>query len=134
MRAKPLILVVDDEHDLLEIMSTKLVASGYDVVVAYNAKEAVDAAEKVMPDLILMDIKMPNGSGTDAALEIKQNPTTKDIKIAFLSSMKDPWPDTSSDRDKLTKELGMEDYIDKTGDLNAEVAKVREILARPAKK
>jgi CheY-like chemotaxis protein len=132
MRNPPLILVVDDEKDLLEITSLKLKASGFDAVVAYNAREAVDAARKIQPDLILMDIHMPGESGTDAALEIKQMPETKDIKIAFLSSLKDPWPSTGGDRDKLAKALGMDDFIDKTGDLNDMVAKVREILARPS--
>jgi CheY-like chemotaxis protein len=130
MRERPLILIVDDEHDLLEIMAVKLGASGFDPVVAYNAKEGIDAAVKLHPDLILMDVKMPGETGTDAALEIKQNPVTKDIKIVFLSNMKDPWPTTFASRDKLAKELGMEDYIDKTADLNIAVAKVREILAR----
>lgn len=128
MREKPLLLIVDDEADLLEIMSTKLVASGFDVVVAHNAKEAIDAAGKIMPDLILMDIHMPGETGTDAALAIKQNPATKQLKIAFLSNLKDPWPTTASDRDLLTKELGMEDYIDKSADLDAIAAKVKAIL------
>jgi len=132
MRDKPLILIVDDEKSLLEIMSMKLASSGFDPVVAYNAKEAVDAAAKINPDLILMDIHMPGGeTGTDAALEIKQNPATKHIKIAFLSSLKDPWPSTMSERDKLTKELGIEEFIDKTGDLNMIVSRVKEVLAKP---
>jgi CheY-like chemotaxis protein len=130
MREKPLILIVDDEHDLREIMSMKLTASGFDAVVAFNAKEAVDAAKKVHPDLILMDIHMPGESGTDAALTIKQDPETKDIKIAFLSNLKDPWPQTMSPRENLTKALGMEDFIDKTEDLDVTVTKVREILSR----
>jgi CheY-like chemotaxis protein len=130
MREKPLILVVDDEKELLEIISMKLTASGFDIVVAYNGKEAVDAALKVHPDLILMDIHMPGESGTDAALTIKQDPETKDIKIAFLSSLKDPWPQTASPRNDLSKSLGMEDFIDKTEDLNLTVSKVKEILAR----
>lgn len=128
MRDKPLILIVDDEKDLLEIMALKLMSSGFDAVVAYSAKEAVDAAQKVRPDLILMDIHMPGGTGTDAALAIKQNPDTKDIKIAFLSSLKDPWPTTFADRDKLAKEIGAIEYIDKTSDLNSVVVKVRNIL------
>jgi CheY-like chemotaxis protein len=131
MRTKPLILVVDDEHELLEIMSMKLLSSGFDTVVAYNGKEAVDAAKKLHPDLILMDIQMPGESGTDAALEIKQNLLTKDIKIAFLSNLKDPWPRTTASREGLAKDIGMEDFLDKTEDLNITVAKVREILARP---
>lgn len=130
MREKPLILIVDDERDLREIMSLKLVASGFDAVVAYNAAEAVDAAKKIHPDLILMDIHMPGESGTDAALEIKQDPKTKDIKIAFLSNLKDPWPQTAVPRDGLAKAIGMEDFIDKTEDLDITVSKVREILAR----
>jgi two-component system alkaline phosphatase synthesis response regulator PhoP len=130
MREKALILVVDDEPDLLEIMSENLRGAGFDPVVAHNAKEAIDAAKKLHPDLILMDIRMPGETGTDAALTIKQDPTTKDIKIAFLSSLKDPWPTTASDRDKLAKELGMEDYIDKTSDLATTVSKVKAMLAK----
>jgi len=131
MRDKPLILLVDDEKDLLEIMSTKLHASGFDAVVAYNAKEGVDAALKLHPDLILMDIHMPGETGTDAALTIKQNPDTKDIRIVFLSSLKDPWPTTFADRNALSKSLGVEDYIDKTDDLNAVVDRVKQFLAKP---
>ena len=130
MREKPLILVVDDEHDLREIMSIKLGASGFDAIVAADAKEAVATARNTHPDLILMDINMPGESGTDAALEIKQDPGMKDFKIAFLSNVKDPWPTTTPDRNALAKSLGMEDFIDKTEDLDITVSKVREILAR----
>ena len=130
MREKPLVLVVDDEHDLRDIMTIKLGASGFDTAAVSNAKEAVDAAETMHPDLILMDIHMPGESGTDAALEIKQDPDMKDIKIAFLSNLKDPWPQTASARGNLAKALGMDDFIAKTDDLDATVAKVREILAR----
>ena len=128
------ILVVDDEHDLLEVMSMRLGAAGFDPVVARNAKEAVDAAHKLHPDLILMDIQMPGGeTGTDAALTIKQDPATKDIKIVFLSNLKDPWPSTSGDRDALTKELGILDYIDKTADAAVIMEKVKAALAEKQK-
>ena len=130
MREKPLILIVDDEKDLREIMFTKLVASGFDAAVAYDGTEAVNAARTIHPDLILMDIHMPGPSGTDAALVIKQTPETKDIKIAFLSNMKDPWPQTMAPRNTLAQAIGMEDFIDKTEDLDLTVKKVREILAR----
>ena len=130
MREKPLILVVDDEQDLREIMALKLGASGFEAIVAGDAKGGVAAAKQSHPDLILMDIHMPGESGTDAALEIKQDPETKDIKIAFLSNLKDPWPRTTPARNDLSKSLGMEDFIDKTEDLDMTVSKVREILAR----
>ena len=130
MRERPLILVVDDEQDLREIMSLKLKASGFDVVTGSDAKEAVAAAKASHPDLILMDIHMPGETGTDAALTIKQDPETKDIRIAFLSNLKDPWPQTTPARNDLAKSLGMEDFIDKTEDLDITVSKVKEILAR----
>jgi two-component system, OmpR family, alkaline phosphatase synthesis response regulator PhoP len=128
MRIKPLILVVDDEPDLLEIMSANLTRSGFEAIVAKNAKEAVDAARKLGPDLILMDIHMPGESGTDAALEIKQDPTLKSIKIAFLSNLADPWPKTSAPRDAIAKELGMEEYLDKTADWPTNLEKIKKIL------
>jgi CheY-like chemotaxis protein len=130
MRKKPLILIVDDENSFLEIMTAKLGASGFDTATARNEAEAVSQSEKLMPDLILMDIKMPGGSGTDAALAIKQNPKTKGLKIAFLTSLRDPWPAVAVDREKLSQELGMEDFLEKTDDLNKIVDKVREILGR----
>ncbi|HVM76972.1 MAG TPA: response regulator [Candidatus Paceibacterota bacterium] len=128
MREKPLILIVDDEPNLLEIISTKLGESGFEPVVAYNAKEAVDAAGKLHPDLILMDVHMPEESGTDAALAIKQNEATKDLHIAFLSNLKDPWPSIMADKKDVSKEMGMVDFIDKSADLDVIVARVRELL------
>jgi CheY-like chemotaxis protein len=130
MREKPLILLVDDEANFLEIISMKLTAAGSEVVVAHNADEGIDAARKIQPDLILMDISMPGETGTDAAVAIKQDPATKDIKIAFLSNMKDPWPRTETPRDAMAKVLGMEDFIDKSADLDTIAARVKTILGR----
>jgi len=128
MREKPLVLIVDDEPNLLEIISTKLAALGIDPVVAYSAHEAIDAAAKIKPDLILMDIHMPGETGTDAALTIKQNPETKNIRIAFLSSMKDPWPTIMADRKDVSSQMGMDDFIDKASDLDVIAARVKELL------
>lgn len=128
MRDRPLILLVDDEANFLEIMSMKLGASGFDVFIAHDAEGAIAEAKKLQPDLILMDIHMPGETGTDAALALKQAPETTKIKIAFLTSLKDPWPRTSVGRDAITTEIGVDDFIDKTEDLDAIVARVREIL------
>lgn len=129
-RAKQLILVVDDEDNFLEIATKKLGAAGFDCATAKSETEAVAQAEKLQPDLILMDIHMPGETGTDAALVLRQNARTRNTKIAFLTSLKDPWPALSGDKTKIAEELGMEDYIEKTEDLNVLVQKVQEILAR----
>ena len=130
MREKPLILVVDDEPDFLEIMTTKLRASGFDTATASNGSDAITLAGSLIPDLILMDIFMPGSpTGTDVALTIKQNQSTKDLKIAFLTSMKAPWPGIQGNFTEVSKELGMEDFLEKSDDLNVNVQKIKSILS-----
>lgn len=131
MRAKPLILIVDDEENFLEIFSAKLLAAGFETATAKNETEAVQKSKALMPDLILMDIFMPPGpTGTDIALNIHQSLETRGIKIAFLTNLKDPWPAVTGDHKNISKELGMEDFLEKTEDLDISVAKVKEILAK----
>ncbi|TSC82185.1 MAG: two-component response transcriptional regulator (OmpR family) [Parcubacteria group bacterium Gr01-1014_20] len=131
MRSKPLILIVDDEENFREIFSAKIGAAGFDVQVAKNEAEAIAKAKELMPDLILMDIFMPPGpTGTDIALNIHQDSETKMLKIAFLTNLKEPWPAIQGDHQKISQELGMEDFLEKTGNLDDLVKKINEILAR----
>ena len=130
MREKPLFLIVDDEKDFLEIMTAKFQSAGFDVAVAHNGTEAVKAAKELLPDLVLMDIHMPNETGTDVALTIKQDPATRNLKIAFLTSLKDPWPAMTGEREKISRELGMDDFLEKGEDLEVLVQKAKEILSR----
>lgn len=128
VREKPLILIVDDEESFREIMSVKLKAGGFDVIAAENETEAFKKAKQFLPDLILMDIFMPGGTGTDAALMIKQDSETKNVKIAFLTNLKEPWPGLSGDNQKISQELGMIDFLEKTEDLNLLMEKIKKIL------
>ena len=128
MRERPLVLLVDDEDNFLEILKTKLEAAGFEVAMARNGAEGVVAAKKLMPDIVLMDINMPGGTGTDAALTIKQDPATHDIKIAFLTSLRDPWPILKADNREVTKEIGMEAFFDKANDLDAIAEHVKTLL------
>lgn len=131
MRNKPLILVVDDEESFLDVITTKLKAAGFDTATARNAAEGIRATNELMPDLVLMDIHMPPGqSGADAAITLKQNPKTKDVKIAFLTGLAEPWPALSGDKKAICKELGMEDFFEKTEDLNDLLEKIKALLAK----
>jgi CheY-like chemotaxis protein len=131
MRNKPLILVVDDEGSFLDVITTKLKAAGFDTATARSATEGIKATEELLPDLVLMDIYLPPGqNGADAAITLKQNPKTKDVKIAFLSGLKDPWPSLSGDKKAVCKELGMEDFWEKTEDLNELLEKTKALLAK----
>jgi CheY-like chemotaxis protein len=129
MHNPPFVLIVDDEESFREIISTRLRNAGFATETAKNEREALEKAEQYMPDLILMDIYMPPGTnGTEVALALKQNSKTKDIKISFLSSMKDPWPGITGENKQVSRDIGMEDYLDKTKDLEIIDTKVKEIL------
>jgi len=132
MRDKPLILIVDDEANFREIFGAKLAAAGFEVVGAKNAKEALKQSSELVPDLILMDIHMPETTGTDLALQIKQEAKTKNVKIAFLTNMKEPWPAMSGDHSTVARELGMEDFMEKGSELDTLVKRVQELLNPPA--
>ncbi|KKW45357.1 MAG: Two-component system response regulator [Parcubacteria group bacterium GW2011_GWB1_56_8] len=131
MREKPLILIVDDEKDFTEIIGAKLEGLGCDVIDAQNWAAAVKQAQELQPDLILMDINMPGVSGIDAAIEMKKDPKTKNIRIAFLTSMKEPWPSLSGDNQAISQEFGMDGFLEKTDDLDTLAGKIQEILAKP---
>jgi CheY-like chemotaxis protein len=133
MREKPLLLLVDDDKDFAEIMTAQLRAAGFDVEVARTQGEAYVMAPKVLPDLVLMDIYLSSTvRGTDVAFALKQDPRTQNLRIAFLSSMKDPWPGIVGEKRDISHDLGMEDFIDKTEDMNVIIEKIRTVLSRGA--
>ena len=91
MREHPLVLLLDDEKEFLEIASMQLHTEGFETVIAHTFDEALAKAEEVHPDLILSDIYMPpEPNGWDLALAVKRDPKLQGTKIAFFSSLRDP--------------------------------------------
>jgi DNA-binding response OmpR family regulator len=80
------ILIAEDEPDIRELVAFTLRFAGYEVVTASNGEEAVQMAVKELPDLTLMDVRMPRMTGYDACRAIKANPEIKDIPVVFLSA------------------------------------------------
>jgi len=124
---KPLILVVDDDEKLRDILRMKLEAVGFEVAVVGNGKEAIAAAKHRAPALIVMDVRMPVMSGTEAVVELKGDAKLKDIPVLFLSAfgeedMDRAWIDT-----KIAKELGAVDFMKKTSSLSDIIAKIKEL-------
>ncbi len=92
MRSIPLVLLVDDEDMFLDIASAKLKTANFETAMAHGTLDALKKAESLQPDLILSDIYMPPGpSGWDLALALHENPKTRGIKVAFFTSLHDPW-------------------------------------------
>jgi CheY-like chemotaxis protein len=83
------ILVVDDEKHMVRLMEYNLKKQGYSVSTACNGLEALDKANKIKPDLILLDIKMPVMNGIEVCVRLKQNPETKNIPVIVVSVLAD---------------------------------------------
>jgi DNA-binding response OmpR family regulator len=82
---KKKILIVDDERDIVKALMIRLKNSGYDVVSAFNGVEGVSMAYGEKPDLIILDIRMPAGSGLSVAEQLKRSTHTRAIPIIFLT-------------------------------------------------
>lgn len=128
MADQPLILIVDDEPAFREIFSAKLGADGYRIETAENGEVGVIKAKQLKPDLILMDVKMPVMDGASAVLALRADPQTKDLKIAFLTSLGDPRLEMQEMNRKLSEDFGAQGYLKKTDDLDTLSQKIKEFL------
>ncbi len=101
------ILVVDDDPDIVEILKYNLKNSGYSVKSAGNGVEAIKKAKKFIPDIILMDVMMPEMSGIEACEEIKNINQLSQAVIIFLSARSEDYTQISA------YDAGADDYISK---------------------
>jgi len=85
------VLVVDDEQDVVEILSYNLKKENFSVFKAYNGLEALDQAKNIRPDLIIMDIRMPGLSGIETCRELRLEENLKKTPILFLTADTDEY-------------------------------------------
>jgi len=119
---KPVILAVDDEADLLELIRIVLEGAGYDVLTALSGHDALQILYRTRPDLILMDIMMPELDGMELIKILKIMESSASIPIAVLSAKTDP-----GDRLEALKEKAV-DYICKPFSPNDLVNRINLIL------
>jgi len=81
------ILVVDDKADIVELVKNRLEANHYKVIVASDGNEGIKQAQQHRPDLIVMDIMMPNMSGGEAVKVLKSDAATQHIPVVFLTAV-----------------------------------------------
>ncbi|HUT99706.1 MAG TPA: response regulator [bacterium] len=116
------ILVADDEPDIVTIVEMILRSQGYDVLKAANGLEALELAERYSPDLILLDIMMPDMDGWEVLRLLHVDPSTAEIPVAMISAK-------TGSRAKITSmQEGAVDYITKPFDSRELLTKVRELL------
>jgi len=80
------ILIAEDEPDIRDLITFTLGFAGFEVITANNGEEALNLTRKELPDLILMDVRMPRMTGYEACVHIKSNPQTAHIPVIFLSA------------------------------------------------
>jgi DNA-binding response OmpR family regulator len=118
------ILIAEDEPDIRELVAFTLRFAGHEVVAGANGEEAVQLAAQEMPDLILMDVRMPRMTGYDACRVMKASPSLKDIPVVFLSAK-------GQDSEIQTGlEAGAEEYLLKPFAPDQLTERVKAILAR----
>ncbi|WP_282434349.1 response regulator transcription factor [Pelotomaculum sp. FP] len=122
----PLILVVDDETNILELLKFNLAKNGYQVVGLTNGLDAIKFMEKDKPDLIILDIMLPHMDGYEVLRILRADPETIGIPIIMLSAK-----DEEIDK-VLGLELGADDYVTKPFSPREMVARVKSNLRRKA--
>ena len=116
MKAK--VLVVDDEKDIVEFIQYNLEAEGFEVITAFDGKEALEAAKK-QPDIIVLDVMMPDIDGYEVCETIKSQEENKNIPVLFLTAK-------TSEQDEIHGlNLGADDYISKPVSINKLIARIK---------
>lgn len=122
MKPKNKILIVDDEPVNVKVLQRKLEKSGYEVRMATNGFECLERVDEEHPDIILLDIMMPDMDGVETCQRLKQNPKTETIPVIFVTAKMDR-------TDKISGlESGAIDYITKPIDMEETMARVRTHL------
>lgn len=118
------ILIVDDEIDTLLPLKISLHVEDYTVIEALNGYEAIDKAKTEIPDLILLDIMMPEMDGYEVCARLKKDARTKNIPIIMLTAR-------DAVRDKVKGlDIGADDYVTKPFNLNELKARIKTVLRR----
>lgn len=124
MTTKPKILVVDDEPDAVELVEFNLKANGYDVVTATDGEEALEKARAIIPDLIVLDLMLPEVDGTEVCKILRRDQRTQAIPIIMLTAK-------AAEIDRvLGLELGADDYVTKPFSIDELMARIRAALRR----
>ncbi len=123
-KARARILVVDDEPDILEFIQYNLEKEDFDVTLAENGLEALEKAEKEKPDLILLDIMMPEMDGIETCRQLRSKLGYSDTLIAFLTARNEDFTQIAA------FDVGADDYITKPIKPRLLVSRVKALLRR----
>lgn len=120
--AKARLLIVDDEKDLVETLTFRLEANGYEVIKAYDGKEGLEKAQQEKPDIILLDLMLPKLDGYKICRMLKSDDKYKDIPIILFTAR-------AQDADKkIGKDAGANAYITKPFESKGLIDTIKQLL------
>ncbi len=118
------VLVIDDAENIVELVRIGLRYEGFQVESASDGEQGVTLAQRINPDLILLDIMMPGIDGLEVCRRLRANPTTRDVPVLMITAKDEV-------RDRIAGlDTGADDYLTKPFDFDELVARIRAILRR----
>jgi two-component system alkaline phosphatase synthesis response regulator PhoP len=122
--ADPKILLVDDEQDILDFLSYNLIKEGYQVQTANNGHDAIALAKKNPPNLIILDVMMPELDGMETCRQLREIDSLKDVVIAFLTARNEDYSQIAG------FDVGADDYITKPIKPRVLASRIKALLRR----
>lgn len=118
------ILIIDDEDDIRDILSYNLQKEGFKVFQAATGKEGIEMAIAQQPDLVLLDVMMPEMDGIEVCQNLRENPRTKEIRICFLTARNEDYSQIAG------LDAGADDYVAKPVKPKVLASRIKAILRR----
>lgn len=119
---KKILLIIDNEEDMVSMLSFRLKGRGFDIVIARDGEKGVELAKKNKPDIILLDLMMPRVDGFEASKRLKKDPDTMHIPIVVLSAV------VNKNTKEYIEQLGAEGFIEKPFEPEDLIKKIEKIL------
>ena len=124
MSSPPLVLIVDDERDLVRLLEFNLQEAGFETAAAYAGEEALQKARQRIPDLIVLDLMLPDIPGNEVCRQLKASPRTRHVPVLMLTAR-------TEEVDRVVGfEVGADDFVTKPFSVRELVLRVRAILRR----
>jgi two-component system phosphate regulon response regulator PhoB len=120
----PSVLVVDDERDLLSLLDFNLRGAGFETLLATTGEEALSVLRRRLPDIVLLDLMLPDLSGTEVCRQMKADPRTRHVPVVMLTAK-------GEEVDRIVGfELGADDYVTKPFSIRELVLRLKSVLRR----
>lgn len=118
------VLIIDDEEDIREILGYALRKEGFSVHLAENGENGLEMAEKYLPDIIILDVMMPDMDGIEVCERLRSNPITSNLRICFLTARNEDYSQIAG------FDAGADDYVSKPIKPRVLISRINAILRR----